>query len=112
MSPIIQNLIIVVIVIFLGYIGYQMIVVGNNNVLNISGAGILPQEDLLSKTQDFIGRRAQLEAVTLDTDYLKDAKFTSLRSYSTPVPDQTVGRDNIFDKAQSISSAAVAPHTP
>lgn len=62
---------------------------------------------LLEKTQVFIERRAELEARTLDVSLFQDPAFTSLRSYTTDIPDQPVGRTNIFDEAQPIP--AVTP---
>ncbi len=55
--------------------------------------------DLLSKTQVFITRRADLESRLLDTSLFSNERFTSLRSYHVGVPEQTLGRRNIFDSA-------------
>jgi hypothetical protein len=57
---------------------------------------------LLEKTQIFIQRRSELEARTLDTSIFTDPAFTSLRSYATDIPDQPVGRTDIFDEAQPV----------
>lgn len=57
---------------------------------------------LLEKTQVFIERRAELEARTLDVSLFQDPAFTSLRSYTTEIPEQPVGRSNIFDEAQPV----------
>ena len=59
---------------------------------------------LLEKTQIFIERRSELEARTLDMSLFTNPAFTSLRSYATEVPDQPIGRSNIFDEAQPVPS--------
>ncbi len=64
---------------------------------------------LLEKTQVFIERRAELEARTLDVSLFRDPAFTSLRSYSTDVPDQPIGRANIFDEAQPVPAVIPVP---
>lgn len=56
-------------------------------------------EAVLASTQVFIERRAILESLTLDTTLLDDSRFLSLRSFSRPVSERPVGRDNPFAPA-------------
>lgn len=53
-------------------------------------------ESMLANSQLFIERRQQLETVSLDTSLFDDERFTSLRSYSRPVEEQLIGRDDPF----------------
>jgi hypothetical protein len=64
---------------------------------------------LLEKTQVFIERRSELEARTLDISLFQDPAFTSLRSYTTDIPDQPVGRADIFDDAQPVPTVTPVP---
>lgn len=64
------------------------------------------REELINKTQGFIERSAQLQKITIDQSFFTDPTFTSLRSFSTDVPEQTVGRTDIFGEAESISAVA------
>lgn len=54
---------------------------------------------VLASTQVFIERRAVLESLTIEPEILRDARFTSLRSYTTPLRTRPLGRDNPFEPA-------------
>jgi hypothetical protein len=57
--------------------------------------------DVLANTQLFMERRAVLDSITLDTAVLSDTRFTSLRSYTSPVAPRPVGRPNPFAPVSS-----------
>lgn len=106
MTPILKNIVMLAVLAVVLYIGYQMFIAGNSNNLDIGGSATA-QGALIEKTQEFMNRRAMLTSVILDVDFLKDNRFTSLRSFSTAVPEQSVGRVSIFDKPLSIESSKV-----
>lgn len=61
------------------------------------------QAALLTKTQSFIERSQILQGISIDTAFFNDTAFTSLRSYSTEVPNQPLGRNDIFGTNENIS---------
>ena len=96
MTQTLKNLLVLIVFITLLALGYYLFTERDAVTLTLSGtAEVSP--DLLEKTQVFIERRAALEARTLDMSLFTDPAFTSLRSYTTEVPNQTIGRSNIFD---------------
>ena len=66
-------------------------------------------DELVARTAIFIERRSQLEALDLQTELYTDPTFTSLQSYSTAVPEQVVGRENIFAVPQSVPTTRTVP---
>ncbi len=52
--------------------------------------------ELLSRTQVYISRQAELRSITLDTRIFEDPRFSLLQSFETPVPEQNVGKNNLF----------------
>jgi hypothetical protein len=58
------------------------------------------RQDLLNKTQSFIERSAKIQQINIDTAFLTDPTFTSLRSFATPVPNQPLGRADLFGSTQ------------
>jgi len=55
--------------------------------------------DMLATAQIFVERSARLSAIQLDTEVLTDTQFRSLRSFTTPVRERPIGRDNPFEPA-------------
>jgi hypothetical protein len=82
-------------------IGYFMLIQRDSVSLSFDGYEAV-SNDLLLETQVFIERRAALEARTLDIALLTNPKFTSLRSYTTTVPNQSVGKINLFAPATPV----------
>ncbi|MBY0538647.1 hypothetical protein K2P47_04605 [Patescibacteria group bacterium] len=58
--------------------------------------------ELIQKTQSFIERSNKLQQITIDQAFFMDATFTSLRSFSTPVPNQALGRNDLFGEQSAI----------
>lgn len=105
MSQTLKNLLVFALFISLVVLGYFMFTQRNSGGLAIVG-GTTVSVELLARTRIFIERRAALQSLNLDTSLFTNPAFTSLRSYTSDVPDQSIGRDNIFDTAQSVSSSA------
>ncbi len=108
MSEIVKN--IVVGILFIGIVaaGYFMFIQRDSTALTLDGITPL-NEELLTRTEVFIARRSELERLKLDISFFQSPNFTSLRSYSTIVPDQTVGRTNIFDSPQAVPTTRTVP---
>ncbi|MBY0309943.1 hypothetical protein K2Q16_02245 [Patescibacteria group bacterium] len=69
-----------------------------NLVLNDS---VDVSSSVLASTQVFIERWVVLESLTIEPEIFEDPRFTSLESYTTPVPARPVGRTNPFEPAVS-----------
>lgn len=102
MSQGIKNIMAVVVIAAVAALGYFLFIQTDSTPLSIDGYAEISSQ-LLIKTQVFIDRRQQLENTQLDLAVLTDSRFVSLRSFETEVPEQTVGKNNIFNEAQFIS---------
>lgn len=74
----------------------------------ISGEADPQSAAVLAQAQLFIERRAQLEATTLNTAFFDDARFTSLRSYKSPEPEQLLGKPDLFAEPLSTNEATLS----
>ncbi len=101
MTQTLKNLLTLAVFVILVGLGYYLFTQAGTGGLDITGSDTV-SPDLLQKTQVFIERRSALDQVALETDFLTVAPFTTLRSYTTEIPDQTVGRSNIFDTAAPV----------
>lgn len=61
-------------------------------------------DSVTTNTMLFMQRRAQLEKLSIDNTLFIDPRFRALRSFTTPVPERPVGRDNPFLPAQRADS--------
>ncbi|MCA9360581.1 hypothetical protein H6785_02380 [Candidatus Nomurabacteria bacterium] len=53
-------------------------------------------QTMLERTRVFIERDAILKKIALDIDIFDDARFRYLVSYSTPIVETTIGREDPF----------------
>ena len=105
MTQTLKNLLVLIAFVVLVALGYYLFTQNDSSVLSlVKSTDVSP--DLLAKTSVFIARRAELEGLALDTSLFTNPSFTSLRSYTTEIPDQTTGRTNIFDAANPVPPAA------
>jgi hypothetical protein len=58
----------------------------------------ITKENMLKNTRAFIGYGETLERVDLKMEFLEDARFLSLRSYTTKIQESTPGRQNPFSE--------------
>ncbi len=63
------------------------------------------RQELIQKTQSFIERSNKLQQINIDQTFFMDTTFTSLRSFSTPVPNQALGRNDLFGEQSSIGTS-------
>jgi len=105
MSGILKNIIVAIICIACAGLGYYLFIDGGSDS-GVSSNSVVRQE-LVNKTQSFIERSARLQQVNIDQSFFTDSTFTSLRSFSAPVPNQPLGRNDIFGTATGITSGAV-----
>jgi hypothetical protein len=105
MSNLLKNIFVICICIACAAIGYYLFFTTND--LDLVG-GTDVELELINKTQSFIERSAKLQQIIIDQSLFTDSTFTSLRSFSTPVPNQPLGRVNIFSEAVGISQSPSA----
>jgi hypothetical protein len=104
MSSLLKNIFIAAICIVLVVLGYYLIV-DTSNQIDTSDQGV--QAELISKTGAFIERSQRLKQVVIEPSFFTDSVFTSLRSYSTDVPDQPIGRTDLFGESKNIIPKAL-----
>lgn len=95
----IKKLIIILSILILLALGYFLFIERNGVSLDILTQGNL-SEQLVANSQIFIERGNTLRQTRIDLSLFDDPRFSSLRSYSTPVPGQPIGKQNIFDALQ------------
>ena len=105
MTQTLKNLLVLIVFVVLVALGYYLFTQRDSAVLSFVKSTDV-SSTLLEKTSVFIERRAELEGLTLDMSLFTNPAFTSLRSYTTEIPDQSIGRSNIFDSATPVPSAA------
>jgi len=100
MGKIITNLVIILGFITVAFVGYYIFVQQNGTVLEFS-SNEQTMQNMLNNTQVFISRRQALDKVELTSalSFFDDERFRSLRSFSTPIEDRPVGRENPFETA-------------
>ncbi|MCA9355759.1 hypothetical protein KC865_04435 [Candidatus Kaiserbacteria bacterium] len=64
----------------------------------------LDMENVLKNANIFIERSRILNEAELNLEFFDDERLLSLRSYSTPILDRPVGRDNPFSDTGSRST--------
>ena len=100
MSESLKNILVGIICIILFGFAYFFIT-GTDSNDGLTGEGVYDQAALVSKTQSFIERSRVLETITIDSAFFTNSSFTSLRSYSTDVPNQPLGKNDIFGSTQN-----------
>ena len=108
MTDTLKNILVGGVFILLLAVGYYMISQTDSVTLSLDGVSLV-SGDLLAKTQAFIDRGATLQSLEIKTSVLTDPHFTSLRSYTTEIPDQSVGRVNIFDTPAAVPTTRTVP---
>lgn len=105
MTQTLKNLLVLAGFIAVVGIGYYLFTQQDGAVLSlVKGPDV--SAELLSKTSVFIEHRAELENLKLDTTIFANPSFISLRSYTSEIPEQQVGRTNIFDTANPVPPGA------
>ena len=101
MSQGIKNILALVVIAAVAGLGYFLFIQPDSTTLSLDGYAELSGQ-LLVKTQVFIERRQLLETLQLDLNIFTDNRFVSLRSFETEIPDQSVGKNNIFNEAEPL----------
>ena len=107
MSPLLKNIFVGIICIILAGFAYFFL------TDNGAGSGELSGNDdaqaaLVNKTGSFIERSKRLQKITFDISLFTDSAFTSLRSFATDVPNQPLGKNDIFGSVKKVSAKSSA----
>lgn len=105
MGKIITNLVIILGFATVAFAGYYIFIQQGNSVLDFD-SNDQTMQNMLNNTQVFISRRQELDRVNLSSAVriFDDAAFRSLRSFSTPVQERPVGRENPFNSVVAPSN--------
>lgn len=95
MSNTAKNLMIVLGVVTIAFAGYYFLVQESSLVLR-SPESERQLEQMLVRTQEFVGHRQILDSITLDTSILQTNEFRNLRSFSPEPNEFSAGRTNPF----------------
>lgn len=107
MSQLFQKIFITIGAAGLIFLGYLLFVQPSQFALD--GGAVDPIADgVLAKTQVFIERRALLDQVSIDGSLFTDPKFTALRSYTTALSSQSLGKSSLFELPPSLEDVSTA----
>lgn len=92
MGKVIQNGIILIGFLLIAAVGYYLYL--QNDSILLGNTEIDPTLEL--RAANFIARQQELQQLVVSRELFSDPRFTSLRSFSTPVPTAAQGRNNPF----------------
>jgi hypothetical protein len=95
MSNTAKNLLIALGVVTVVFAGYYFFVQESSLVIRSSESN-QQLEQMLARTQEFVGHRQILNSISLDTEVLERVEFQSLRSFAPEPSEYSVGRQNPF----------------
>jgi len=94
MESLTKNAITIIVLVSFAALGYYLFLQSDTQSI---APGYSSQSEILAETAVFLERRRTLEQIRLDLRVLENPVFNSLTSYSSPVLEPPVGRDNPFD---------------
>lgn len=104
MTQTFKNIMAIVILVLVAGLGYFMFIQKNSTNLLLNEDPVIANQ-LLIQAQSFIEKRRKIDSFALDTTILTNPKFTDLITYTTPVPDQTIGKTAIFEATVKMNTA-------
>ena len=106
MGKTMTNLSIVLGLITVAFAGYYLYLQKDSSTLNIESSEETMQ-NMMNKTQKFIQHRQTLDKVRLDMNIFEDKRFVSLRSFSTPIEEQPIGRPDPFADREEVETDSI-----
>lgn len=100
-SSALKNITTLLVIATAAFLGYYLFVQKDQTDLALQGGDTTAE--LFTQVQKYIERNQQLDRIKLNTDLLADERFQSLTGFPTEVSEQSVGRDNPFDRASASS---------
>ncbi len=89
------NLSVVLGLITVAFAGYYIYTQQASPILEFDG-NQQTMQNMLNNTRVFIQYRQALDAVEMDISFFEDERFRSLRTYTTPIQEQPIGRPDPF----------------
>jgi hypothetical protein len=110
MSPLVKNIIIVLVVAGVGYFGYNYL------TRTDTASDVLIQQNSADTSKmgaEVLAALNQLKTLKLDGSVFQDKTFLSLRDFSKPLTSEPVGRVNPFSPigVENAGSVKLAPNT-
>lgn len=90
------NIAIVLGLITVVFAGYWLYSQNGSDLLSTEPTNEQTMENMLNNTNAFIGHRQVLNGIKLDLTILEDKRFVGLRSFTTPIEEADIGRENPF----------------
>ena len=100
------NLSIVLGLITIAFAGYYLYTQRSASIL-ASSPSDQTMQNMLNNTKSFIEYRQLLDKIVLDTQFFEDPKFTSLRSFTTEIIEQPIGRPNPFSEIKTEGGGSI-----
>lgn len=98
MSSRLQNLIVIVGLVLISFLGYYLYTQNKASSLDSSNESINTKAAL--ESADFLRKLNELKSLSLDDSILTDPKFQSFVDNRTPLIQKEIGRDNPFLEAK------------
>jgi len=108
MSGTAKNLIVILGLASVAFAAYYLYLQQSESTLN-TATGDESLNSMLTKTQVFINRRQALDKIVIDSSLFEDERFRSLHTFTKPLADIPVGRQDPFaetNQGQIINSVA------
>lgn len=98
-----KNLPVIILILVVAAAGIYFYIERDAVDLTLNG-GDVNTDTVTTNTMLFMQRRAQLEQLSIDSSLFLDPRFRELRSFTPPVPERPIGRDNPFLPAKRADS--------
>ena len=103
MSSLLKNIFVGIICLGLAGLAYYFI---TDPTATSVGSSADVNAELVSKTQAFIERSSKLQQINIDVSFFTNPTFTSLRSFAKEVPNQPLGKKDIFSATEKLAVTA------
>ena len=100
------NISIVLGLITVAFAGYYMYVQQSATTLNFESTE-QTKENMLINTSVFIDYHQSMNQIKLDLNLFEDKRFTSLRSFATPIQERPIGRPDPFADLDNKSTNSI-----
>lgn len=96
MMSVLKNIFVIVGLLLVAGLGYYLYQDGSL----LEGANQNGDLQVEAQSEEFIRRLETLKRISINDELFSDPRFTSLRSFATPVPVLPIGRSNPFERSE------------
>lgn len=96
MVSVLKNIFVIVGLLLVAGLGFYLYTEGEL----LDGGAQTGDMQVEAQSEEFIRRLETLKRISVDSELFTDPRFTSLRSFATPVPVLPIGRSNPFESAE------------